>query len=470
MVGDGGAARRGRRAGWAVALLLLVAACGGTDDGAVGAGPGGAEPAAPATGPDPDDADARAEDEATDPDDPDDDVATDLAPERDEPDVDEDPAPDPEAPTSPAVEGELAVHHLDVGQGDATLLVHDDATVLIDTGTWQASDVVAHLAAHDVDALDLVVVTHPHADHLGQFDQVLDAVDVAEVWWSGSEATTRTFERAVDALEASEAAYEEPRAGDVTTIGPLQVEIVNPPVGVELTDLHDASLALRVSYGEVTLLFTGDAEAATEARMVAAASEVLTADVLQLGHHGSSTSTTSAFLDAVAPTVAIASTGAGNSYGHPHAEVLDRLAAADVETFDTAVHGTVTVTTDGETFAVTTERDGEVVPGDRGGSDGGDGRDGGEPDDGAAGGAGGSGQDAARSPSASGDDACGAGQVDVNAAPVEALQEIVHIGPARADDLVGLRPFGSLDALDRIDGIGPARLADIVEQGVACVG
>lgn len=254
--------------------------------------------------------------------------------------------------------GDLEIHFIDVGQGDATLLVAPDATVLVDAGRHDRSDVVAYLRSQAVSAIDVVVVTHPHADHLGQFDEVVDAFDVDEVWWSGATHTTQTFERALEALERSGAAYQEPRAGDSTAVGSLLFEFVNPPSSVALGDLHDSGLAFRVTYGGVRLLFTGDAEAATEARMVATAGSQLPADIYQVGHHGSGTSTSVALLPAVSPSVAVYSAGAGNSYGHPAPAVVDRLGAAGTELYGTDRHGTVVITTDGRTWRVATARHG----------------------------------------------------------------------------------------------------------------
>ena len=266
------------------------------------------------------------------------------------------PAPAPAPSPTPATAGELTIRVLDVGQGDAMLLTHPDVTLLIDTGRFDRSDVVPLLRRHGVERIDLVVITHPHADHIGQFDRVMQAFSVDEVWWSGSTATTRTFERAVAALEASDARYEEPRAGATTTLGPLGIEILHPAAGDSLRDLNDASIAMRITYGEFRIVTTGDAERSAEARMVARSRALLDADVLRLGHHGSSTSTTPEFLAAVGPSVAIYAAGIDNRYGHPHAEVVERVRAAGVTLYGTATNGTVTIVTDGTTFDVRTER------------------------------------------------------------------------------------------------------------------
>lgn len=234
-----------------------------------------------------------------------------------------------------AAQGSLEVSFLDVGQADATLLDHPDGTILIDTGHWQRSDVVPYLEDAGVDGIDLLVVTHPHADHIGQFDQVLDSFDVDKVWWSGSETDSQTFADAQAALDGSDVDYAEPRAGHTRAVGPLTIEVVNPPTGVDTSGLHDANLAMRVDFGDTRWLFTGDAEADTEARMVSNHAAQLDADVYQAGHHGSDTSTTQPFLEAVDPAVAVWSASAGNQYGHPHDEVLDRLDTHDVTTFGT---------------------------------------------------------------------------------------------------------------------------------------
>lgn len=243
----------------------------------------------------------------------------------------------------------LEVHFLDVGQGDATLLVHDDTAVLIDTGRWQTDDVVGYLDTYGIERLDLVAVTHPHADHIGQFDKVAEAVDLEEVWWSSATATSATYRRAVTARDQSGATYREPRGGQSYTIGELTFDIIGPDHDANFADLHDSGLSFSVSFAGVSMLFTGDAEAATEQRYTSRYAAEVDSNVLQLGHHGSSTSTTPAFFAAVDPDLAVYSAGAGNSYGHPHASVVNLIVNAGVPLYGTDVNGTVTVTTDGAT-------------------------------------------------------------------------------------------------------------------------
>ncbi|MET3684105.1 beta-lactamase superfamily II metal-dependent hydrolase [Alkalibacillus flavidus] len=346
--------------------------------------------------------------------------------------------------TSEAVNGELTAHYFDVGQADSTLLKyrteHESYRVLIDAGDWDADDVSYYLNDLNVEALDLVIGTHAHADHIGQLDRIINQFDVEEVWLTGNEGTSETFAGLVDTINEADVAYEEPRAGEAYDIGPLEIDVLHPR---ELTDDYNQdSISTKMTFGETSFVFTGDAEESSEASMVSGGVE-LAGDVLQLGHHGSHTSTTAQFLQAVNPEVAIYSAGAQNSYGHPHHEVIERVRAADVDLYGTDVHGTVTVTTDGESISVETQHDGEV---ERGASDGTQ-----------------TNQDREEQ-TTTGD--C----VNINDASSEQLQAITHIGPDRAAALIELRPFDSVSQLTRINGIGDGRISDIQAEGLACVG
>ncbi len=259
----------------------------------------------------------------------------------------------PAATPAPIPEGTLTAHFFDVGQGDCAALIGPDFTIVVDAGQHDRKDVVPLLREAGVETISLLVGTHPHADHIGQFDQVVGAFPVEEVWMSGDKNTSRTFERALDAVMESDAGYHEPRAGDTFDIGSARVEVVHPK---ELTgDLNHGSVAVRVVFGNVAFLLAGDAEAEAEHEMLERG-HPLKAQVLKLGHHGSQTSSTESFIQNVAPEVAIYSAGTGNSYGHPHSEVIDRLVGIGIDVYGTDRHGTIQVVTDGSTFQVRTER------------------------------------------------------------------------------------------------------------------
>ena len=337
---------------------------------------------------------------------------------------------------------DIAVSFLDVGQGDATLLqTSSDCTILIDTGRHDRNDVVAHLSAAGVQHIDYLIGTHPHADHIGQFPQVLSRFPVGEVWMSGWEHGSRTFERALDAILETNAGYEEPRAGHVTECGDAQMRVLHPVD--PLTDIHD-NLVVRVDYGAFSLIVTGDAEIEHEHQMVRRG-EPLQATVLQLGHHGSYTSSAPEFLRAVSPQLAVYSAGVGNSYGHPHDAVRQRVRDFGIALIGTDQYGTIRVTSDGQHHVLETKRDGEApslaAPPEK--------------------------FDGALHHADTAAPTC----IDVNAAPAQELERIIHIGDTRAAEIIRMRDreqFGAVKDLVRMPGIGPGRLKDITTEGLAC--
>lgn len=245
----------------------------------------------------------------------------------------------------------------DVGQGDATLFQTEDATILIDAGRHDRNEVVSLLESAGVGKIDLFIGTHPHADHIGQADKVLQAFEVEEVWMSGDVHTTQTFERTIAAISAADVDYYEPRAGEKFDIGSVAIEVLNP---TELTgDFHDGSIALRLQFGEISFLIMGDVEKDKE-REILERDHLLEATILRLGHHGSSTSTSMEFLDVVNPEVAIYSAGIDNKYGHPHQEVVSLIESREIALYGTDRNGHIVVTTNGETYELVTEYDKEV--------------------------------------------------------------------------------------------------------------
>lgn len=326
------------------------------------------------------------------------------------------------------------VHFIDVGQGDAIYLeLPDNVDILIDAGdTGYGSTVVNYLRSRNVDDIEILIATHPHADHIGGLPAVFDAYDVEAVIDSGVSHTTQTYQRYWSAVQAEGCDYQK-ASGQSWTFGSCAFDILGPTHAHK--DLNDNSVVARLSCPGGSFIFTGDAEKDGEGAIL---HKNLDANILKVGHHGSRTSTSDAFLAAVSPEVAVIMVGEGNRYGHPHDETLAKLRG--IEIYRTDLHGTVVVSLSDGDYSVSTERTATVQP--------------------------------APVPSPTPDpvtDDPAPGRVNINTATVEELQEIVHIGESRAKEIIGLRPFSSLDDLDRVTGIGPSRLDDIKAQGVAYV-
>ena len=259
------------------------------------------------------------------------------------------PAKPPTNTSSPT--GDLQVHFIDVGQGDSILIrTPSGASMLIDGGDTDTG-VVQYLKSNGITRLDIVVATHPHADHIGGLVQVLKAIPVAKVVTNGQPTTTKTYENFLDTIAAGKSAYVEVKRGDTINLDGLVFTVLSP-ANVLGNDLNNNSIVLRLVYGKVSFLFEGDAQADAEASMLASSVSPATATILKVGHHGSRTSSTPAFLALVKPAVAIYSAGKGNVYGHPHPETLAALATVGATVYGTDVNGTVIVTTDGNTYKV----------------------------------------------------------------------------------------------------------------------
>lgn len=250
-------------------------------------------------------------------------------------------------PAAPIPTGdEIRVHFVDVGQGDAILIQSEDNAVLIDAGPAVAGPGLAGYLEHfGVTVLDFVVATHPHADHIGGMPPVLDRFEVRELWVPDVTHDTATFERFLDAAERNDLEISTVAAGDILSAGLIQMTVVAPNRS-GYASLNDYSIVLHMRHGATSFLFTGDAEAISENEMVASGFD-LRADVLNVGHHGSRTSSTDAFLDAVQPFAAVIQLAAGNQFGHPHQDVLNRLAARDIMVLRTDELGTIVMSTDG---------------------------------------------------------------------------------------------------------------------------
>ncbi|AOQ23980.1 hypothetical protein MTAT_06180 [Moorella thermoacetica] len=252
-------------------------------------------------------------------------------------------------PSPPREEaGKLRVHFLDVGQGDAILVqLPGGQNILIDAGTNEAGPVVVQdLKQYAVAKLDYVIGTHPHEDHIGGLDQVINTFPVGKVYLPRVNNNTASYRELLLAIKNKGLKVTEARAGVSIPLGDgVQALFINP-AKKNYDDLNDWSAVLRLTYGQTSFLFTGDAGSAAEEEMLAS-HQPLRADVLKVAHHGSRTATGTAFLKAVAPTYAVISVGKGNDYGHPHAQTLKRLQQAGVKVYRTDRDGTITAVSDG---------------------------------------------------------------------------------------------------------------------------
>lgn len=244
------------------------------------------------------------------------------------------------------------MHVIDVGQGDSILIQAPNGTTALIDGGYDNGQALAYLRDQEIQRIDLVIASHPHADHIGGLVEVLHALPVGAVWTSGAMHTTGTFEQFLDTIAETKTPYYEAQRGDRIPFGTMEFAVLRSDP--QASDLNDTSLVLKLTYGQVSFLFTGDAEAASEADLLQTAKDDLASTILKVGHHGSYTSSSPAFLAAVQPEIAIYSAGRHNSYGHPHAETLAALEAVGAQIYGTDRHGTVVVETDGQDYQIRT--------------------------------------------------------------------------------------------------------------------
>ncbi|MCL2677732.1 MAG: MBL fold metallo-hydrolase [Clostridiales bacterium] len=250
------------------------------------------------------------------------------------------------------------VYFIDVGQADSALVICDGETMLIDGGNAADSDLIyAFLENHGVSHLDYIVATHAHEDHVGGLAGALNYATAGVALCPVTEYNSNAFRNFVKYLDEQEVAITVPNPGDTFMLGSAQVLIVGPlkPSG----NPNNTSLVIKTTYGATSFLFTGDAERPEEEDILAAGYDI-SATVLKVGHHGSDTSTIYPFLREIMPLYAVITCGKGNSYGHPHDNLLSRLRDVDATVFRTDLQGTITCASDGKTVSFTTERNANI--------------------------------------------------------------------------------------------------------------
>lgn len=250
-----------------------------------------------------------------------------------------------ESEQMPLLPSEMKVHFIDVGQGDATLIQSGDAAMLIDAGDDTKGTLLQnYLQKQGVTKLDYLILTHPDADHIGGAPVIITKFEVDRVFMSNFEKDNKTYRKLIQALDDKRLSFETPAAGSRYRLGDAEVTILAPVK--EYEDPNNASIALIVYNGENSFLFTGDAEEEAENDLLTQNTSVR-ADVYQAGHHGSRTSSSIAFMQAVNPAYAVISCKEGNSYGHPHAQTMNRFRERGMKVFRTDEQGSIIAVSDG---------------------------------------------------------------------------------------------------------------------------
>ena len=268
-----------------------------------------------------------------------------------------------EEPVSENVSGsaEAQVYFIDVGQGDSELIRLKDSgiDILIDAGTRSTKQELAdYLKELGVDDIDILIGTHPHEDHIGGMAKIIEEFPIGTLYLPETSEemtpTTKTYESLLDAVEKMDVTMRTASAGDVLLEeGNISFKVLSPS-HTDYDNLNDYSIVTRLKVGDTAFLFQGDAETPVEEEILDSGADV-SCDVIKLGHHGSSTSSSRAYLEAVNPSAAVISCGVGNEYGHPHRETMDLLEKLSITPYRTDTQKTLLAETDGKTIVWQTE-------------------------------------------------------------------------------------------------------------------
>ena len=257
------------------------------------------------------------------------------------------------------VEGDVSVHFVDVGQGDCELIKTQSKSVLIDCGEKEYyTDVIEYIKSQNIDFLDYVIVTHPHSDHAGGMSFILDEFDIGTVIMPKIQEsvipTTSTYVRLLQSIEKKSIDVKYAVPGQKYILDDGELTLLSPVKDYD--DLNNYSVTVRFTHGENTFLFTGDIEKEAESDILEKGYDV-SADVLKVAHHGSSTSSQKTFINAVSPKYAVIEVGSPNSYNHPNDETVQRLENKDIIIYRTDLYGSVVFVSDGSILNILTEKE-----------------------------------------------------------------------------------------------------------------
>ncbi len=241
-------------------------------------------------------------------------------------------------------DAEVSIHMIDVGQGDAIFIDSADSDILIDAGPGDSADrLLWYLDSIGVYEIDYAFFSHPHEDHIGGGDDIISHYKVNNVVMPDYYENTACYRRLIEGVDFEGAELIYACSGDEFTIGDINVEVYSPGPRYKPDDANGVSLIMKVSYGDVDAMFTGDAEVHNEEFALNKYADRMDCEILKVGHHGSSTSTSEEFLYAVSPELAVISVGTDNSYGHPHKETMALLNGYMDDIYRTDLHGDIVI-------------------------------------------------------------------------------------------------------------------------------
>lgn len=249
-------------------------------------------------------------------------------------------------------EDKLVVDYIDVGQADSILLRNKDKTMLIDSGTnEQGKNVVSFLKEEGISKIDYLIGTHPHEDHIGGLDDVINNFEIGKIYMPKRETTTKTFKDVLNAIKNKNLTITQPKKGEIIDLGQAKCEFMTEPI-IDDDNINLSSLTLRVEFGNNSFLFMGDAEKQNEKTITWPKT-----DVLKVGHHGSDTSSSKEFLEQVNPKYSIIMVGEGNTYKLPKQPIIDRIEKIGSKIYRTDKNGNIKIISDGNNLEIKTEKE-----------------------------------------------------------------------------------------------------------------
>ena len=242
----------------------------------------------------------------------------------------------------------FSVSFIDVGQADSVLIRNGNYNMLIDAGNNEDGEkLVNYFKSLGIEEFTYVFATHPHEDHIGGMDDIINNFKIDNYYMSNKLSTTKTFMDVLDALDRRNLKYMVPNKGDTLKLGDANIKVIYP--GDDKSNINDSSIVLKVTYGKNSFLLTGDATSNVERKIY---NEDIKSDVLKVAHHGSSYSSTDVFLDKVKPYYAVISVGKNNIYNHPSNKTLEKLNKRNIKVYRTDLDGTIVFISDGDNLSV----------------------------------------------------------------------------------------------------------------------